>query len=67
MPMNFGKCSHPTVFTNAKEELFVHYLIFLAEFGMLITRNELKICVKNYVNVQERQIPGFRNYTPGKD
>lgn len=61
------KCGHPTVFTAAEEESFVHHLLLLAEFDIPITKDDLRICVRNYIVMQGRNLFEKNNNIPGKD
>ncbi len=61
------KCGRPTVFTKDKEESFAQHLLLLVEFDLPITRDDLRICIKNYLTESGREIPEFKNNIPGKD
>ena len=64
-----SKCGHPTVFTAAEEKSFVHHLLLLAEFDIPITKDDLRICVRNYIISSGRVILMFAKHDmiPGKD
>lgn len=60
------KCGHPMVFLQQEEDSFAQHLLVLAEFGMSLSKNDLKVCVRNYLEADRRQISMFRNNMPGK-
>lgn len=61
------KCGHPTVFTLEEEQSFVQHLLLLAEYDIPITTDELKMCVRNYLEEAGREVKFFKNNTPGKE
>lgn len=61
------RCGRPTFFNFAEEEMLKEHLLFLAEFGVPITQDDLKICVIESLESAGHVIPGFNNNCPGRD
>lgn len=61
------RCGRPTFFNFAEEEMLKEHLLFLAEFGVPITQDELKMCVKESLESAGPVISGFSNNCPGRD
>lgn len=66
---NNYKCNtvgRPTVLAPDEEQLIVHALIKLADWGFGLDRLQLKRCVQDYLQRIDRANP-FKNGLPGKD
>lgn len=57
---------HPTVLSLAEEELLVHSLVKLGEWGFGFNRLQLQVCVQDYLTRLDRPNP-FKNNLPGID
>lgn len=63
------KCStvgRPTALSKTEEELLVHSLIKLAEWGFGLDRQQLQKCVQDHVRRTDKKNP-FRDGMPGID
>ncbi|KAJ8939583.1 hypothetical protein NQ314_011080 [Rhamnusium bicolor] len=63
------KCNaigRPTVLTRDEEQLIVHALTKLADWGFELDRFQLQICVQDYLRRIDRENP-FKNCLPGKN
>lgn len=63
------KCNavgRPTVLTKDEEQLIVHALVKLSDWGFGLDRFQLQICVQDYLRRIDRENP-FKNGLPGKD
>ncbi|KAJ8951729.1 hypothetical protein NQ318_012580 [Aromia moschata] len=56
----------PTVLTKKEEQLIVHALSKLADWGFGLDRRQLQCCVQDYLKRIDRKNP-FKNGLPGKD
>lgn len=56
----------PTVLTKEEEELLVHSLVKLGDWGFGFDRTQLQLCVQDYLTRIDRINP-FRNNLPGVD
>lgn len=61
-----GKVGHPTVLTSNEEELLVHSLIKLGEWGFGLDRRKVRLCVQEFVKRMDRPNP-FKDGLPGED
>lgn len=57
----------PRVFSENEEESFAGHLIALSAFGFPVTAEDMKVCVKAYLDRQGRKVTCFRNNYPGPD
>jgi len=62
-----SKIGRKTIFTEEEEESFVQHLLLMAEFDFPITKDDLRICVKNYLTEHGRDVAVFKENIPGVD
>jgi len=62
-----SKMGRKTIFTEEEEEFFVQHLLLMAEFDLPITKDDLRICVRNYLTESGRDVAVFKDNIPGVD
>ncbi len=61
-----SKCGKPTVFMTEEESSIEQHLVLLGELRMPINTDDLKICVKNYLEEAARVVSIFKENIPSK-
>lgn len=58
---------HPTTFSVDEENAFAQHLLLLSEFDLPISVDDLKVCIRNYLEAQKRTVRYFKDNIPGRD
>lgn len=58
---------HPTIFSEEEENSFKQHLIKLSDFGFPVNKQDFRLVIKNYLDLNKRRVESFTDNMPNID